>query len=263
MNFRHVRALVLRHTILYTRSAPRVVELFFWPAMDLMVWGFVTAYLLKVNNSAPPLVTFLLGAMIFWDILYRAQQGVTISYLEDVWSRNLLNVFVAPVRITEFIAATYIIGFLKVAVIVTSLTVMALLCYSFNLLSIGLALIPLFANLLILGWSLGLATTALLLRWGQAAEALAWAVPFAIQPLSAVFYPVSVLPPLLRPIALAIPSTHVFEGMRQVMRGEALSPQHLVWAFLLNGLYMGLAALLFNRVFQAARKDGRLTRQFT
>lgn len=263
MNFRHVRALVLRHTILYTRNAPRVVELFFWPAMDLMVWGFVTSYLLKVNNSAPALVTFLLGAMIFWDVLYRAQQGVTISYLEDVWSRNLLNVFVAPVTVSEFIAATYVIGFLKVAVIVTSLTVMASLCYSFNLMSVGLALIPLFANLLVLGWSMGLATTALLLRWGQAAEALAWAVPFAIQPLSAVFYPVSVLPAWLQPVALAIPSTHVFEGMRQVLKGEALSTEHLIWACLLNVVYMALAAWLFIRVFQEARKSGRLTRQFS
>jgi ABC-2 type transport system permease protein len=240
-----------------------VVELFFWPAMDLMLWGFVTMYLLKLHGSAPALVTFLLGAMIFWDILYRAQQSVSISYLEDVWSRNLLNVFVAPVTVTEFIAATYVIGLMKIAIIVTSLSLMALVFYSFNLLSMGFALIPLFANLVLLGWSMGLATTALLLRWGQAAEALAWAVPFAIQPLSAVFYPVSVLPAWLRPVALALPSTHVFEGMRAVLSGSGLSSEHLAWAFGLNLLYMLLASLLFKRIFNEARASGRLTRIFS
>lgn len=263
MRIRHIKALVARHTILYLRSVPRLLELFFWPTMDLLLWGFLTMYMLRVNSSAPPLVTFLLGAMIFWDVIYRAQQSVTISYLEDVWSRNLLNVFVAPVRVSEFIAATYIIGLLKVLVIATSLIVMALVFYSFNMLSIGFAIIPLFANLLILGWSMGLATTALLLRWGQAAEALAWAVPFAIQPLSAVFYPVSVLPAWMQPIALAIPSTHVFEGMRQILRGSPLDYWHLFWALFENAIYMAIAAWLFHRMFQEARKHGRLTRQFT
>lgn len=263
MNFRHIRALVLRHTILYSRSVPRLIELFFWPTMDLLVWGFVTMYLLKVNGSAPPLVTFLLGAMIFWDVLYRAQQSVTISYLEDVWSRNLLNVFVAPVRISEFVAATYIIGLTKVLIIVASLAAMSWVFYSFNLFAMGFALIPLFANLLLLGWSMGLMTTALLMRWGQSAEALAWAVPFAVQPLSAVFYPVSVLPPLLQPVALAIPSTHVFEGMRQIMKSGTFPLEHLVFALILNAVIMLAASCLFYQQFQEARRSGRLTRMFT
>lgn len=263
MNLRHIRALVVRHTILYSRSAPRVVELFFWPIMDLLVWGFVTIYLLKVNSGLPSLVTFLIGAMIFWDILYRAQQGVSISYLEDVWSRNLLNVFIAPVRISEFVAATYIVGLLKVLVIVFVLTIMAYFFYSFNLIAMGLAIIPLFANLLILGWSMGLFATSLLMRFGQAAEALAWAVPFVIQPVSAVFYPVSVLPGWLQAVALAIPATHVFEGMRQVLRGEGLNSQSLLAAFALNLLYMVGSAWFFNHTFQIARKEGRLTRLFS
>jgi ABC-2 type transport system permease protein len=263
MNARIIAALVRRHTILYSRNAPRVVELFFWPTMDLLVWGFVTTYLLKVRTGAPPAITFLLGAMIFWDILYRAQQGVTISYLEEVWSRNLLNIFVAPVKLSEFIAATYVVGMIKVLVIVSVLTGMAFCFYSFNLLSLGLALIPLFANLLLLGWSMGLMTTALLLRWGQAAEALAWAIPFAIQPISAVFYPVSILPPWIQPLALLLPSTHVFEGMRQVLKGEGLSTEHLCWAFGLNIFYALLAAWLFQTMFQEARKKGRLTRMLS
>ncbi len=263
MRWRHVRALVIRYTILYTRSAPRVVEMFFWPFMDLFVWGFVTMYLLRVNGAHPSLVTFLLGAMIFWDIIYRAAQGVSISFLEDVWSRNLLNVFVAPVRVSEFIAASYAVGLLKVLTIALALTGGAYLMYSFNLFSMGFALVPLFANLVIMGWSIGMLTTALLMRWGQAAENLAWAVPFLIQPIAAVFYPVSVLPAWLQPVAFTIPASHVFEGMRQVLRGEPLNVERLIWAFVLNLVYLALAAWSFNHMFHVARRKGLLTKLFT
>src|SRR5579885_2269485 len=253
MRWRHVRALVIRYTILSTRSAPRVVEMFLWTFMELFVWGFVTMYLLRVNGAHPSLVTFLLGAMIFWDIIYRAAQGVSISFLEDVWSRNLLNVFVAPVRVSEFIAASYALA----------LTGGAYLMYSFNLFSMGFALVPLFANLVIMGWSIGMLTTALLMRWGQAAENLAWAVPFLIQPIAAVFYPVSVLPAWLQPVAFTIPASHVFEGMRQVLRGEPLNVERLIWAFVLNLVYLALAAWSFNHMFHLARSNGLLTKLFT
>lgn len=260
MNWRRVRALVLRYTYLYTRSVPRVMEMFFWPVMDLLVWGFLTIYLLKAGRGLPGYITFLIGAMIFWDILYRSQQGVTLSFLEDIWARNLLNIFVAPIRISEFIAATYVVGFVKILVTVAILAVLALGLYSFNLFSMGLSLIPFFVNLLLMGWAIGLVTTALIMRWGQSAEALAWGVPFLIQPVSAVFYPLSVLPKWLHPIALSIPATHVFEGMRQVLRGDGVPVHHIVWAFALNFLYLTLAAGFFRYMFGVARKKGLLAK---
>ena len=148
MNWAHVRALVLRYTFLYTRSVPRVLEMFFWPVMDLMVWGFLTVYL----RGLPRPVEFLIGAMIFWDILYRAQQAITISFLEDIWSRNLLNIFVAPVRLSEFICATYVVGFVKILITVGVLAVLAAVVYQFNLFMLGFALLPLFTYLLLMGW---------------------------------------------------------------------------------------------------------------
>jgi ABC-2 type transport system permease protein len=260
MNLKRIGALALRYTFLYTRSFPRVAEMFFWPVMDLLVWGFITVYLIRMDNRVPAMVTFLLGSMIFWDILYRAQQAVTISFLEDIWARNLLNIFVAPIRIGEFIAATYVVGFVKILITVAVLASLAWWLYSWSLFQLGFSLIPLFINLLLMGWAVGMVTTALIMRWGQSAEALAWGIPFLIQPVCAVFYPLDVLPKWIQPISLSIPATHVFEGMRQVLRGGGLALNHLAWAFGLNVVYLIAGALFFRYMFNVAREKGLLAK---
>lgn len=258
-----VSALVLRYLLLNLRSAPRILEMIFWPMMDLLVWGFVTMYLIHANPDAPKFFVFLIGAMIFWDILYRSSQGVTMSFLEDVWSRNLLNVFVAPIRIREFIAATYVVGILKISFIVLVLTGMAYALYSYNLFEMGLYLAPFFASLMLMGWAMGMFTVGLVLRWGLAAEGLAWGIPFLVQPISAVFYPLDILPAWIQPFALAVPSTHVFEGMREVIRTGAMSPRYLGIAFGLNLLYLAAAGIFFRCMFNVAREKGLLVKLAT
>lgn len=260
MNWAHIRGLVLRYTFLYTRSVPRVLEMFFWPIMDLLVWGLLTRYLETAPFHVPGFIKFLIGAMIFWDILYRSQQAVTVSFLEDIWSRNLLNIFVAPIRTSEFVVATYLVGLVRIFITVGVLAALSHVLYAFNLFSLGWALIPLFINLLIMGWAIGLVTTALIIRWGQAAEALAWGVPFLIQPFCAAFYPLDTLPKWIQPISLAIPATYVFEGMRQVMRGEGLSLANVAGAFALNLVYLVAAAWYFNWMFERARAKGLLAK---
>lgn len=259
MKFHRVFALVQRHTFLIRRSPPRMIEMVFWPVMDLFVWGFLTVYLKKIPEI-PASITFLIGAMIFWDIFFRAQQGVTMSFIEDVWSKNLLNLFVAPLRLWEFLAATYIIGLIKVTVIVLVLSGLALSFYDFNLYSLGLSLIPLFANLLVMGWAFGMFTTALIVRFGQSVEALAWGIPFLVQPLSAVFYPVSALPAWLQPLSLCLPSTHSFEGMRQVLEGRGFPLDHVLWGLGLNVLFLAAAGWFFAWMFGIARKRGYLAK---
>ena len=261
LNWAHIRALVLRYTFLYTRSVPRVLEMFFWPVMDLLVWGLLTRYLMTAPFQVPGFIKFLIGAMIFWDILYRSQQAVTISFLEDVWARNLLNIFVAPIRVGEFIVATYCVGFVKILVTVGVLVTLAGVFFApYNLFDLGLSLIPFFINLLVMGWAMGMVTTALILRWGQAAEALAWGIPFLMQPFCAVFYPLDTLPKWLQPVALSIPATYVFEGMRQVLAGRGLSIRHMFLAFGINLLYLAGAALFFRHMFRQARARGLLAK---
>lgn len=259
MNLRRVWVLILRYVFIYRRSPVRLVEILFWPTMELLVWGYVTLFIQRAGQGElPQLITFLIGAMIFWDILYRAQQGVTLSFLEDVWARNLLNVFCAPVRLSEYISATFLFGLLRVGVTLIFLTFLAWVLYHFNLFTLGFSLIPFIVNLLIFGLALGMTTTAMIMRYGQGAEALAWGVPFLIQPFAAVFYPVSVLPEGMRAMALAIPCTHVFEGMRDVIRSGTMSWHHLGWAMGLNAIYLGAAIWLLTRMFNLARDRGLL-----
>jgi ABC-2 type transport system permease protein len=263
MNLRVIKALVIKYFFICSRNSFRAMDVFFWPVMDLLVWGFVTLYMLKVSNAVPTLVTFLIAAVILWNVLYRAQQVVSVSFLDDVWSRNLLNVFASPIRTSEYVSAAYLMGLLQALIVVCVLGTLAALIYSFNLFSLGVSFAFLFANLLIMGWSLGLLTTGFILRWGPPAEALAWAVPFLIQPISAVFYPVSVLPPWLQPVAMCVPSAHVFEGMRQMLSKGYIEPHYLWCAFLLNAMYMAISAFIFHSFFEDARRRGFLAKYGT
>jgi ABC-2 type transport system permease protein len=261
MNFQVIGALVMRYVYLYTRTPVRMVEMVFWPMVDILVWGFLTLFL-KQNTEGdfPEFIVFLIGAMILWDILFRAQQGVAISFLEDVWTRNLLNVFVAPVRTQEYVGATFVVGLLRITVTGIVLALIAWFAYAFNVFILDWYLIPFFLNVLIFGWSLGMVSTALILRWGQAAESLAWAVPFFIQPVVAVFYPVDVLPGWLQPVAMALPATHVFEGMREVMETGSMNVQSLLVALGLNLIYLSLAGWLFASILRLVRRKGLLTK---
>ncbi len=262
MNPRVVSALVLRYLFLYTRTPMRLIELVFWPMVELLIWGYLTMFI-QQHSSADfaRQITFLLGAMICWDVIFRAQQGVAISFLEDVWTRNLLNVFVAPVRTAEYLAATFTIGFLRICVTVTILSVISWLLYQFNILALNWSIVPFFGSLLVTGWALGMISTALILRWGQAAESLAWAVPFFIQPFTAVFYPVSTMKPAwVQWLALALPSTHVFEGMREMLKDGTFNWTHFGWSCALNVVFLAVAGAVFATMLSTTRKRGLLTK---
>lgn len=261
MNFSIISALVLRYLFLYTRTPMRLVELVFWPLVDLVVWGNVTVFIQKNSDQEfGGFILFFLGAMILWDILFRAQQGVAISFLEDVWTRNLLNVFVAPVRTVEYLSATFAVGFLRILITCVVMGLVSWVGYSFNIFQLHWWLVPFFLNLMVFGWSLGMISTALILRWGQAAESLAWAVPFFIQPVVAVFYRVEDMPTWAQPFAWCFPATPVFEGMREVMRTGTMSWHHLWLAAGLNVIYLTAAGALFLWVLNLTRKRGLLTK---
>jgi ABC-2 type transport system permease protein len=236
------------------------MEVLYWPVLDLLLWGFITLYLANYEAGLPKFVTFFLGALILWDILFRAQQGVCISFLEEIWSRNLLNLFVSPLRPLEYLASTMLISLVKVMLASTATVLLALVIYDFNLFVIGVSLIPFMLNLILMGWTVGLFTTAIILRYGQQAEILAWGLVFLVQPFSAVFYPVSVLPSFLQAVALYIPAAHVFEGMRAVIEGGGFPVAHLMWALGLNILYFLLVLRFFYWMFGIVKRKGLLVR---
>lgn len=257
-----VFALCYRYLLVLSRSSFRVMDIVFWPVMDLLVWGFVSSYFAKSGGVVSPAVSFLVGGIIFFNVLYRAQQSISVSFLEDLWSRNLLSIFVSPITVAEFVSATYVVGVAQSVTVTIIMSLMASLLYAFDIFSMSWYLIPLFVNLLVMGWWLGLGTTAFILRYGYQAEALAWAVPFLLQPVSAVFYPVSVLPTALQAIAWLLPSTYVFEGMRNILQGgaDSTSTLYLVKAALFNLLYWTVTVVFFGKMLSRARERGSLAK---
>lgn len=261
MNLRIIKALVLRYLFLYTRTPIRLIELLFWPLVHLLVWGYLTQFLQQYTGDRFPYeITFLIGAVILWDVLFRAQQGVALFFLEDVWSRNLLNIFAAPVTLGDYLGATYAVGLLRATVTSTILAILSVLLYSFNVMELRWYLVPFVLNLLVFGWALGMISTALIVRWGPAAETLAWATPFFIQPFAAVFYPVESLPPVMQLFSRCLPCSYIFEGMREVLKDGTLPMRNLALSAGLNVVYLVIAGVLFIRVMKVARHRGLLTK---
>ncbi len=263
MKRHRIAAIIQRHLYLYQRSLPRLTEIFFWPILDVVVWGFVTRYLREAQSNLPRFVTFFVGALILWDILYRSQQGISISFLEEIWSKNLTNLFVSPMRPCEFLLALMTISVVKLLAAGLASSLLAWFLYSFNLLTLGLSLIPFVMNLMVMGWSIGIVTTAAILRYGQEAEVLAWGLAFLVQPFSAVFYPISVLPEWIQPMALLIPSSHVFEGMRAVVENGQIPVHHLAIATTLNIFYLAMAIGFFYWNLRIVRERGLFLRSGT
>ncbi len=254
-----ITALFQRYVFLHRRSLIRLFDIGFWPVMDLLIWGFMTRYIQQtVTGSLASLIVFLIGAMIAWDVHYRGQQAVTISLMEEIWTRNIVNLLVAPVRLWEWVTATFLYSALKVAVVTLILSVLANLLYAFQLTRVGWVFLPLAGSLLIFGWSIGLATAGLLLRYGYAAEALVWGIPFLLQPFSCVFYPLESLPAWAQRIASWLPSTYAFEGLRDAIHGREVPSA--IWLYVggLNILYLTLGVVLFLWMFRLARAEGRL-----
>lgn len=260
MRLQRILAYTVRHLYLYKRSLPRLMEVFYWPVLDLLVWGFVTVYLSKQSGAVPEFVTFFIGALILWDILFRSQQGISVSFLEDVWSRNLLNIFVSPMSAAEYVLSLLFLSIIKLFLTSTVMVSLALLLYHFNIFTLGLPLVPLVLNLVVMGWAVGIVTTALILRFGQEAEVLAWGVALLFQPVSAVFYPVAVLPWFLRAVANYVPAAHVFEGMRIVITEHAFPARELAWATGLNIVYIIFSVLFFYWNFKAVKRKGLLAK---
>jgi len=258
-SLRRIWGLMYRHLALYRGSWPRLLELAYWPVLQMCIWGFTARFLAtRMGGAAIVAAATLLGGVLLWEVALRSQMGVAISFLEELWSRNLGHVFVSPLRPWEMVAALIAMSIIRMLSGVIPAILVAWVLYAYNLFALGPVLVLFFANLMIMGWWVALGVVSLILRHGSGAEALAWSVLFGLTPLSAVFYPVSVLPRALQPFALALPSSHVFEGMRGVVLNGVVRWDHLMAAFALNGAWLAAAAFLFARQFHQARVRGAL-----
>jgi len=258
-SLRRIWGLMYRHIALYRASWPRLLELAYWPTLQLCIWGFTASFFAaRLGNVGAVAAGGLLGGVLLWEVALRTQMGLAIGFLEEIWSRNLGHVFVSPLRPWELVAALVGMSAIRVAVGLAPALLLAWLLYAFNIFAIGLVLLPFVANLMAMGWWVALGVISLILRHGAGAEALAWSVLFGITPFSAVFYPVSVLPHVAREIAFLVPASHVFEGMRGVLLNGIIAWDELGLAFGLNIVWLVGAILIFRRQFQVARIRGAL-----
>jgi ABC-2 type transport system permease protein len=255
---RRVLAVVLRDFYVLRRSVPRMLEIVYWPTVELLIWGYLSVFLQA--RQVPAVIAVLLGGVLLWQVLFRSQSEVSMAFLEDIWSRNLLNVFVAPLTAAEYLTGVVAFGALKLVVNVALMATVALVLYGFGLFSLGPSLVPFMALLLLMGWALAIVTIGVILRFGQSAEVIAWAMAFAFQPFAAVFYPVSVLPTAMQWVARVVPASYVFEGMRAVLGGRPLPWRTLGVAALLDLGYVVGSLVFFWRMLAKVRANGGLSR---
>lgn len=260
MSFSRIKGIIVQNIFHLRHSLEDLVDAFFWPAMDVIIWGLMTTYLAQLRGPAGGVISFLMGGLILWNIVWRAQQDISLSFLKNVWNRNILNLFSTPLTPWEFMVATMILGVMKIILTLSVVTTLAFVMYSFNLFSLGFVLIPFFVSLIIFAWTTGILITGLIIRFGMRIQSFAWSLIVLFQPLSAVFYPISSLPPALQKIAWFLPTAHIFEGMRQVLQSGKLSNEHLVWAFSLNIIYLIFSVWFFIFMFEKAREKGKLAK---
>lgn len=255
---RRVGAILLRHVYLWRGSWTRLFDLVYWPVLQVTIWGFMTEFLSGKSSWVAQAGGVFIGAVLLWDVLVRGQFGMTLSMLEEMWSRNLANLFVSPLRPWEFATALMGLSIVRSLVGVVPAALLAIPLFGYSVFSLGLPLLAFWFLLLVFGWAIGLALCGLLLRFGLAAESYAWASVFVLAPFSGVYYPVSTLPGWLQPLAWCLPTTHVFEGMRAAMTGGGFS-----WRLMLGALALDIACIaagfgVFLLAFRSARRRGSL-----
>lgn len=260
MNLLRIKGITIQNIFWLRHSLEDIVDTFFWPTMDVIIWGLMTTYFSRLEGPFVSIVGFLLGGLILWNIVWRAQQDISFALLRNVWGRNILNLFSTPLTPGEFVIATMGLGLFKIILTGLLVSVIALLLYSFNIFSLGFYLLPFFVNLIAFAWAAGIFITGLIIRYGMRIQAFAWSLIALFQPISAVFYPVSTLPVFLQKVAWFLPTSHIFEGMREVLRTGIMPAERLVWASALNVVYLILAGWFFMFMFDKAREKGKIAK---
>jgi ABC-2 type transport system permease protein len=257
-SLRRVGAMVLRYWYLLRSSWPRMLELIYWPMVQMLMWGFLQLYLAENAGFFARAGGTFIGAVLLWDILFRGQLGFSISFLEEMWARNMGNLMMSPLRPIEFVAALMTMSLIRLAIGMVPVTIGAMMFFGFNLYGFGLALAAFFINLILTSWAVGILVSGLVLRNGMGAESLAWTIMFLFLPLTCVYYPVAVLPVWLQWMAWLLPPTYVFEGMRALLIDHVFRADLMIQAFALNVALFAAACIAFLALLKSARRAGTL-----
>jgi ABC-2 type transport system permease protein len=257
---RRALAVARRQLDLARGSVSRLVPLFAWVAVDIVLWGFFTRWLATVAGGGVPFVAVLLGAVLLWGFFARVMHGVTMAFLEDVWSRSFLHVFASPISIPEYVGGLVVSAAATSTIGLAVMLALATAAFGLDVGAYGLAVFPFLLVLFLFGIALGITGSAIVLRLGPAAEWFVWPIPALVSPLAGVFYPVSTLPAPLRAISRALPPSYVFEALRAIVRGEPAPWGALALGAGLAAVYVVVAASVFGAVFRGAVRSGLLAR---
>src|SRR5581483_5752446 len=260
MRFHRIAAIVLRQFYLMRGSPARVLPLFAWVAIDMVLWGFITRYLNSVATAGFNFVPAFLGAVLLWDFFIRVMHGVTMPFFEDVWSRNFLNFFATPLAISEYVSGLVLSSIGTSLVGLAVMIVLASAVFGLSFAAYGALAIPFLGVLFLFGIALGVFATALVLRFGPAVEWFIWPIPALISPFAGVFYPVATLPGWMQAVARVLPPSYVFESLRALLAHRSVSPNALVLSGFLAILDVVLASWIFTRVYRHAVRTGLIAR---
>lgn len=255
---RRIGAVILRHWYLIAGSWPRFLDLCYWPLVQMILWGFIQTFLVQQSGFFAQAAGLLLAAVMLWDVLFRGQIGLAISFFEEVYSRNLGHLLATPLRISEYMAALMLVSLLRTAIGLLPATFLAIWFFGFSIYSLGIALAALFFNLIVFSWGIGLFVSGLVLRYGLGAESFAWAFIFALAPLCGVYYPISILPSWVQAISAILPASYVFEGMRAILIEHSVRPDLLMIAAALNVIWLAAGVAGFLIFHRQARERGML-----
>lgn len=262
-SLQRIYALVLRHIYLWRSSVMRLVDSIYWPAVQMVMWGFMTQYLLPQASFVAQAAGVLLSGLLLWEVVVRGNLSLSIAFLEEIWSRNLGHLFVSPIRSWELAAGIIVASLLRTLLGMIPVSLMAWAFFGYSIYTLGLPLLAFFVILQMFSWSIGLAMSGLVMRVGQSAESFAWAAVFVLMPVSGVYYPISVLPGWMQPMATISPATYVLEGMRaSLLEGKStqeLGP-YLLPILLLGAVAIPVGIAIFNWGERYAKRTGRLKR---
>ena len=258
MSFNRIYGLFLRHFFLITRSFPRVLDLIYWPSIQITLWGFISNFFATYSTYYNGAVGVILSCAILYDFLFRTSIGFNMLFLEEIWSRNFTNLFIAPIRLSEIIISLVFTALVRSLIGLVPAILLTSPIFGISLLDLGLPLFFLFLSLYIFGITLGILVSAGLLRFGPSFENIAWSTLFLLAPFGCVYYPIETLPEIFQTIAYSLPLVYIFEEARNILINQTVNNQNIIQAFYLNFIYLIIAISIFYYSFIQARKKGSL-----
>jgi ABC-2 type transport system permease protein len=250
MKFYRIKAIVLKNIYNEFSNIVRLADSLYWPVIDIALWGLSSVWLQKTQPGVPNIVLTILTGLVFWQVINRANNEISLTMIEEVWSKSLVNLFSTPLQLFEWLCGALITGLIKTTFVVWTF-------YALNIFTAGWILIPFSFSLILYGWTIGLIGASLIIYWGQKMSSVPWMMLFLFAPFSAVFYPLDVLPYWMRIIAKSLPGAYIFEGMRKsLFNPDYLPLSDLLISYGLNIIYLTLAVILFKFMFEKSRSKG-------